>query len=385
MALRLAPLVGAASQGDASAFEHLVGETRGVVCAIALAITRDVHASEDVAQDVYLHAWRSLPTLRNSLSFLPWLRQLTRHRARMAVRASSRRRRREVDRPREEEIAAMADPAPDALRQLLDSESRALLREALAAVPDGVREVLVLFYREGQSVRQVAALLDLTEMAVRQRLARARTTLRKEYLAQAGDTLGRTAPGALFVTGVASALLGSVTPSSAVAATAAAPTLAATTAAALASTGGSGLAKPVGGAVLTSAATSVLGAGVTGAAVMVASTLVGLVAGVAGVAIDVFRRLRATSSPSERQAIRRYGVCFVAGMLAFAVLSALTPSLQTITIGYAALALLGIYLQWVFHPQMSRRPVRRDWLGLMYGVTVGALPLGWFWWQRLSG
>ncbi|HEX6630291.1 MAG TPA: sigma factor, partial [Gemmatimonadaceae bacterium] len=60
----LEPLVVAARGGDRAAFARLVDATSGVVCAIALAVLGDPAESEDVAQDVYLAAWRGLSTLR---------------------------------------------------------------------------------------------------------------------------------------------------------------------------------------------------------------------------------------------------------------------------------------------------------------------------------
>src|SRR4051794_5851125 len=78
--------VRAAAQGDAEAFARLVDASRTLVCSIALAILRDVEASQDVAQDVFLAAWRDLGKLRNPASFLPWLRQMTRNRAHHVLR-----------------------------------------------------------------------------------------------------------------------------------------------------------------------------------------------------------------------------------------------------------------------------------------------------------
>ena len=64
----------------------------------------------------------------------------------------------------------------------------------------------MLFYREGQSVAQVATLLDLSEDAVKKRLSRARTALRGMVLDQLGDSLTRTAPGSAFTIAVMAAL-----------------------------------------------------------------------------------------------------------------------------------------------------------------------------------
>ena len=59
----LEPLVAAAATGDADAFARVIGATGGLVTSIALAIVRDVDMSQDIAQDVFLSAWRDLRKL----------------------------------------------------------------------------------------------------------------------------------------------------------------------------------------------------------------------------------------------------------------------------------------------------------------------------------
>src|SRR5688572_13255428 len=157
----------AAARGDHDAFGKLVDATSGMVSSISLAILRDLESSQDVAQDVFLAAWSDLHKLRNPASFLPWLRQTTRNRANDALRTMLRRRR-TVRGEEDQMLAAVADPRPDAATMLLSEEERRLLTQAIDDLPDETREVVVLFYREERSVKQVAMLLDLSEESVRQ-------------------------------------------------------------------------------------------------------------------------------------------------------------------------------------------------------------------------
>ena len=198
--------VRAAARGDQEAFASLVDATRTLVCSIALAILRDVEASRDVAQDVFLSAWRDLGKLRNPASFLPWLRQMTRNRAHHVLRDRVRARRVISDAKADDLMATATDPRPGAGEILLAGEEKRLLAEALEALSDESREVVTLYYREGRSVRQVADLLGLREEAVKQRLTRARSRLRREMLDRFGETLQRTAPGAAFTTGLMTSL-----------------------------------------------------------------------------------------------------------------------------------------------------------------------------------
>jgi RNA polymerase sigma factor (sigma-70 family) len=208
--------VALAASGDRQAFARVVSATSRMVTAVTLVETGDSEASRDAAQEAYLHAWRDLPTLRNPGSFLPWLRELARRRAREG-RAQSRRL--VTGASGEEALAAAIEGSPDAASRLLAAEERHALTSALDALPDEARETVVLYYREGRSASQVASLLGLSEEAVWQRLSRARSQLREDLLARAADLFERTAPGAGFTAAVLTAL-GTAAPVAAGAATA---------------------------------------------------------------------------------------------------------------------------------------------------------------------
>lgn len=196
----------AAARGDRDAYVRLIDGHRTLVCSIALAIVRDLPASEDVAQEVFLTAWLGLGQLRNPASFGPWLRQLTRNHARDVLRRRHRHSPRLTEAQKEGLFAASIDPHPLAAERLIEEEERRLLAQALEQLPDEAREVVTLYYREGQSVEQVAGLLGLGEDAVKKRLSRARMRLREALLDRIGGTLERSAPTAAFTAAVASAL-----------------------------------------------------------------------------------------------------------------------------------------------------------------------------------
>ena len=198
----------AAQAGDPEAFAGLVRRWQGAVCAIGLAILRDVAASEDLAQEVFLAAWQGLSRLQDPASFGPWVRQLTRHKALDRRRAGMRYAARVV---LDEEAVEQAGSTAESL---LDAEERRVVQEALDALPDDARDVMVLFYREGHSVRQVALLLGLSEPAVKKRLSRARQAMREEVAARFAEVVQKSAPGAALT----AAILASAAPAPAAAA-----------------------------------------------------------------------------------------------------------------------------------------------------------------------
>jgi len=120
----------------------------------SLAHTGALQASEDVAQDVFLAVWTGLPTLRNADSFGAWIRQLSRNRSHDHVRKAARHSKRVM--LNEDAVAAAVEPTEPA-SQLARTEEERALQGALEQLQDDDREGLVLYYREGQSARQVAA------------------------------------------------------------------------------------------------------------------------------------------------------------------------------------------------------------------------------------
>ncbi len=163
-------LVEASLRGEHEAFGHLVARYQDVVCAVSYSSTGDEVLSEDVAQETFIAAWRQLGRLRNSERLRPWLCGIARNLARTARK---RRRREPLVAEGDERIVADTNPFDDAAR----GDVERIVREALARIPEAYREVLVLYYREEQPIREVAATLGLTEANAMQRLSRARRYL----------------------------------------------------------------------------------------------------------------------------------------------------------------------------------------------------------------
>ncbi len=204
----------AAADGDRDAYGRIVAACQNTVTAIALAITRDVPASEDIAQEAFLSAWQNLKRLQNPASFLPWLRQITRNLAHDHLRGRQRRAGEVVD--ADDIIAMAADPQPNPFEQLLEDEQQRVAADLISALPDDSREALLLYYREGQSSQQVATLLGLSDAAVRKRLSRARAAVRTELLTRFADFARDSAPSVAFTVTMATALSVASPPAAAV-------------------------------------------------------------------------------------------------------------------------------------------------------------------------
>ncbi len=199
-----ATLVAESLGGDRSAFRQIVERYQTLICSIAYSATGSVSRSEDVAQETFIAAWSQLAALREPAKLRGWLCGIVRNRLHRDRREDTREVvRRAVELEDAPELAA---PEASPADQAVSHEEEAILWRSLERIPPLYREPLVLFYREHCSVAQVAGQLELSEDAVRQRLARGRKLLQDEVQALVEDTLRRTAPGGGFSAAVVAML-----------------------------------------------------------------------------------------------------------------------------------------------------------------------------------
>lgn len=203
-----ADLVNACVAGERGAFARIVERYQRLLCSLAYASTGSVVESEDAAQETFITAWSQLGELREPEKLRPWLCGILRHKV-----SRGRRDRDPVlgAEPVEAAGEIVADE-PLASDAAMRNEEQAIVWRALERVPPLYREPLVLYYRESRSIEHVAVALDLTEDAVKQRLARGRKMLQEQALAFVEGALERSTPGRAFTLGVLAALPALITP-----------------------------------------------------------------------------------------------------------------------------------------------------------------------------
>jgi RNA polymerase sigma factor (sigma-70 family) len=204
-------LVTAAQAGDKAGFVDLVARYQGMVTGITLSILRDFQASEDAAQEAFITAWKKISEIQDREKLRPWLAQIARNSALMALR------KKRALPPLEKFPGASEIPRPDEL--IVKKEEAEIVLSALDALPEKLRLPLILFYREDQSVRKVSEALSLTPDIVKKRLSEGRTLLRRRVTRLLDPVMRATGPGVLFTTAVASTIGAMMSPS-AIAATA---------------------------------------------------------------------------------------------------------------------------------------------------------------------
>jgi zinc protease len=194
----LPELWSAACAGSISAFETLVHQYQAMVSAVAYSTCGDLTQSEDIAQETFLTAWKQRTQLREPNKLSGWLCGIARH---LALHARQKARNITLDQVAEP-AANMVEPSEAAVTR----EEEKLVWQSLESIPETYREPLVLFYREEQSIAEVANALDLSEDAVKQRLSRGRTMLRDQMAELVEGTLRRTKPGKAFTVAVISSI-----------------------------------------------------------------------------------------------------------------------------------------------------------------------------------
>jgi RNA polymerase sigma-70 factor, ECF subfamily len=171
-------LIGRARAGDEDAFAELVAAHADRVYGALRGFGLDAGGAEEVAQEVFLRAWRGLARFEERARLSTWLYRIAFNEAQ---RRLSRREAARVDSPPEGEelisgIPEAAHVGPEA--RALGHEFEGILERALAELPADWRAAVVLRDIEGLSTEQAADVVGVRPAAFKSRLHRGRMQLR---------------------------------------------------------------------------------------------------------------------------------------------------------------------------------------------------------------
>lgn len=178
-----------AAAGDAEAFEQLVLQYQTAVYNLCLRMTGDPEDAADMTQESFLKAWRNLDSFQGNSAFSTWLYRLASNTCLDHLRSVKRKPRLSLvmeDEDGEAQELEVADPAPTPEEQVIALDEQSRLKEALQALDEEQRQILILRAVNGLSYSEIAEVLALKEGTVKSRLARAREQLRKK-LQQTGN------------------------------------------------------------------------------------------------------------------------------------------------------------------------------------------------------
>ena len=160
-------LIQQAKHGDQQAFVRLMEQHKQPLYRAARAI---LHNDEDIAdamQETVLRAWQALPSLRFDAYFKTWITRILIRECCRIIRAQNR--------------TALLDELPAVPESTSPFQLRLEVEDVLRTLGENDRLLLMLFYANDLSVRQIAGILGISQGAVRVRLHRSRDRFRQAY------------------------------------------------------------------------------------------------------------------------------------------------------------------------------------------------------------
>lgn len=175
--------------GERGLFESLMRRHNERLYRAARAVMGDESEIEDIMQQAYLNAFAHLDAFESRSQFSTWLTRIALNEA-----FARRRRRRKIvsaedaaeERGRGNPMDELNAPQPDPERQAYASELHRLVERVVDELPESYRVAFVLRDIEGLSTAETGEALGLREEAVKTRLHRARSMIRKSITAQIG-------------------------------------------------------------------------------------------------------------------------------------------------------------------------------------------------------
>lgn len=180
---KLTRLVEKAKRGNQKALDEVVNMISGYIYYYSLTILGDEEQAKDAVQDILLTMLKKIDSLEDPKAFLGWIKTVTANHCKTKLTRSK------DNISLDEGTLELAD-CSDQICPSKAAESKevcALVREAVTALPQLLRESVMMFYFNQMSVKQIADILEVNENTVKSRLYSARKTMKK-YLEQYGGS-----------------------------------------------------------------------------------------------------------------------------------------------------------------------------------------------------
>lgn len=180
-------IINAVRAGESRRFGALVDRHKDRAMTLAYRLVGEKSEAEELVQDSFLRAFRSLGTFRGDAKFSTWF-----YRILYNVCMTRVRRRRDISvridgEDPSGEADAWADPAPDMLERMESDEIREILLEEMLRLPEAFRAALTLFYVQELKYEEMTEVLRVPVGTVKTHLSRGRALLRERVLERMKD------------------------------------------------------------------------------------------------------------------------------------------------------------------------------------------------------
>ncbi|MBD0332199.1 MAG: sigma-70 family RNA polymerase sigma factor [Chitinophagaceae bacterium] len=171
-------IIGRVLHGDQQAYAELVNKYQNFVFTIVLRYIKNREDAEEVAQDVFVKAYRSLADFRGSSKFSTWLYTITT----TTCITFLRKKKLEVHSLDNEKLSIAAESYDSGMSaNQIEQKSRVeMVNNAISMLSGDDAEIITLFYKGEQTLEEIAQVLGIEPNAAKVRLHRARTRLKEK-------------------------------------------------------------------------------------------------------------------------------------------------------------------------------------------------------------
>ena len=165
-------------KGEQNAYAELVSRYQAYVFTLVLRMIKSREDAEEIAQDVFVKAYRSLADFRGESKFSTWLYTI----ANTTSITFLRKKKLDVHSLDNANVFEVADSKDSGFRaNLVEQKSRVnMVNEAIAMLSPDDAEIITLFYKAEQNLEEISRILRLETNTVKVRLHRARTRLKEK-------------------------------------------------------------------------------------------------------------------------------------------------------------------------------------------------------------
>jgi RNA polymerase sigma-70 factor, ECF subfamily len=164
-----AELVGKAKKNDTSAFESLYRKYIGRIYALSFRMTGDSRIAEELSQEIFVRVWQKLGLFEGRSSFYTWLHRLAVNYILNEKRSKSRHHKNEI----------LMDESVTEQVEKKNIDLSMDLEKAISKLPDGAKDVFVLYDVEGLQHEEIAVIKNISVGTSKSQLHRARRILRE--------------------------------------------------------------------------------------------------------------------------------------------------------------------------------------------------------------
>lgn len=167
-------------RGDQQAYAEIVNRYKSYVFTLAIRFTKNREDAEEVSQDIFIKAFRYLKDFRGDSKFSTWLYTIVN----TTCITFLRKKKLEIHSLDNEKVFEVADNQDSGMRaNLIEQKSRvAMVNNAINLLSTDDAEIITLFYKNEQTLDEIAVILGIEANTAKVRLHRARTRLKEKMV-----------------------------------------------------------------------------------------------------------------------------------------------------------------------------------------------------------